>query len=84
MSSPDPESYGLLGKLIAAGSAIVLPVLGIKSWADRQLEKKVSKDDFKGFLERFDEHCRNDREVQAKLFDRVDEVKNILIEKLPR
>jgi hypothetical protein len=84
MSTPDPESMGLLGKVLAAATAVVVPVWGARTWIENRFSRKMDKSDFKDFMERFDKHCENDREVQAKLFDRVDEVKNILIEKLPR
>jgi hypothetical protein len=79
MAAPDPESYGLLGKVLAAATAVVVPIWGARTWLENRFGKKMDKDDFKEFCERFDKHCDNDREIQAKLFDKIDEVKNILI-----
>lgn len=86
MSSPDPESFGLLGKVMAALAAVGVPIWGARTWLENRFGKKLDKSDFKEFCERFDqrfdEHCKHDREVQAKLFDKVDEVKTLLIERI--
>ena len=81
MAAPDPEGMSLLGKVMAAAVGVVVPVWGARTWVENRFSKKMDKGDFKDFLERFDEHVRNDREVQAKLFDKVDEVKTLLIER---
>ena len=81
MSAPDPESYGLLGKVLAAATALVVPIWGARTWLENRFSKKMDRDDFKDFLERFDKHCDNDREIQAKLFDKCDEIKTLLIER---
>ena len=85
MAAPDPEGMSLLGKIVSAAVGIVVPVWGARTWVENRFNKKLNKDDFKEFIsrfeDRFDKHCENDREVQAKLFDKVDEVKNILIER---
>lgn len=81
MAAPDPEGYGLLAKVIAAGAAVVVPIWGVRTWIENRFAKKVEKDDFKEFLKRFDAHCEHDTQVQAKLFDKVDEVKTLLIER---
>jgi hypothetical protein len=69
MSSPDPESMGLLGKLVAAATVVAAPI----GWLWTKLDGKLNKSDFTEFCKRFDEHCKNDREVQAKLFDQARE-----------
>lgn len=81
MSTPGPEEMSLLAKVIAAATAVVVPVWGARTWLDNRFSKKVEKDDFKTFMERFDQHARDDRETQAKLFDKIDDVKNILLER---
>jgi len=81
MSAPDPESFGLLEKVFGALAAVGVPIWGARTWVEGRFGKKMDKADFKDFLERFDKHCEHDREVQAKLFDKIDEVKNILIER---
>ena len=61
-------------------SVLLIPV-GIV-W--KRMENSVQKDDFKDFIARFDQHVRDDRETQAKLFDKCDEIKTLLIERMPR
>jgi hypothetical protein len=82
MASPDPEGMGLLAKVIAAATAVVVPVWGARTWLDKRFDKKVEKDDFKEFMARFDKHVEHDQQIQAKLFDKCDEIKDILIERL--
>ena len=82
MSSPDPESYSLLAKVLGAATAVVVPVWGARSWLEKRLGQKVSKDDFKEFCTRFDQHVRDDREIQAKLFDKIDDLKTTIIERI--
>ena len=84
MSSPDPETFALLSKIVAAAAAVVVPVWISRSWLEKKFSDKMDKEDFTKFYKRFDQHVRDDREVQAKLFDKVGEVKNLLIERLPR
>ena len=81
MNAPDPESFGLLEKVVAAAAAVVVPVWGARTWLEKRFARKLEKDDFKDFMERFDKHCEHDREVQAKLFDKCDEIKTLLIER---
>lgn len=82
MSSPDPDSMGLLGKVLAAATAVVVPIWGARTWIEKRFEKKMDKSEFRDFMQRFDDHVRNDREVQAKLFDKCDEIKTLLIERV--
>lgn len=84
MAAPDPESVVLLAQVIGAGVAIGGPIWVARSWLEKRFNGKVSKDDFKEYIARFDQHARDDREVQAKLFDKVDEVKTLLIERMPK
>ena len=77
----DPDSFFTAEKVIAAVVAVVTPIWGARTWLEKRFARKLEKDDFKDFIKRFDEHVRNDREVQAKLFDKIDEVKTILIER---
>lgn len=81
MDAPDPEGMSLLAKVIAAGVAIVAPIWGARSWLDNRLAKKLDKSDFAEFIQRFDQHTRDDRETQAKLFDRIDDLKTIILDR---
>lgn len=76
MSSPDPDFWQEVSKWLAAAMAV--PVLYV--W--KRVNGSVQKDEFREFIERFDRHVEHDREIQAKLFDKVDEVKTLLIERL--
>lgn len=77
MSSPDPEFWQAAAKYLWGLLLIPVGVL----W--KKVEGSVQKDDFKDFIARFDQHVRDDREVQAKLFDKCDEIKTLLIERMP-
>ncbi|HZR02813.1 MAG TPA: hypothetical protein VFA81_06560 [Burkholderiales bacterium] len=39
MSAPDPDSYSLLAKVLAAGAAIIAPVGGLFIWIDGRYAK---------------------------------------------
>lgn len=74
----DPDIWQEATKWLAG--IVAVPVLYV--W--KKVNSSVQKDEFKEFCARFDQHCRDDREVQAKLFDKVDEVKTLLIERMPK
>jgi uncharacterized membrane protein YccC len=44
MAAPDPESLGLLGKVIAAGAAVVVPIWWARTWFERRMARKADKD----------------------------------------
>jgi hypothetical protein len=44
MAAPDPESLGLLGKVIAAGAAVVVPIWGARTWFERRMARKADKE----------------------------------------
>ena len=75
MSPPDwEEATKWLAGIVA------VPVLYV--W--KRVNSSVQKEDFKEFCNRFDQHCRDDRETQAKLFDRIDDLKTTVLERLDR
>lgn len=78
MSAPDPSFWQDAAKYL--WSVLLIPV-GVL-W--KKADGAIQKEDFKEFIARFDQHCRDDRETQAKLFDKVDEVKTLLIERMPK
>jgi hypothetical protein len=82
MSAPDPEGMSVLSKILAAGAPIVVAVWGARTWLEKRFAKKIDQEDFKEFIARFDKHCDQDRETQAKLFDKCDEIKTLLIERV--
>lgn len=73
MATPDPEGMSILGKVVAAGAAVLAPVVGVWKWLDHRIEKKLDKADFKEAMMRFDAHAENDRNIQEKLFDQIRE-----------
>ncbi len=74
MSAPDPS---FLQDAIKYLWGLLLIPVGI-IW--KKVDQSVQKDDFKEFCARFDQHCRDDRETQAKLFDRIDDLKTTILE----
>lgn len=82
MSAPDPEGMGLLSKVLAAGTAVVAPIWIARTWLENKFSKKLGTDEFGEFMKRFDQHCRDDRETQAKLFDKIDDLKTTIIERM--
>ena len=82
MSAPDPDSFSLVEKIFGAVALVAVPVLGIRTWLEKRFDRKLSKDDFSEFCKRFDQHCRDDRETQSKLFDKIDDLKTTIIERL--
>jgi len=78
MSSPDPEFWKSAVNYL--WGLLLIPV-GVV-W--KRVDNAVQKDDFKDFISRFDQHVRDDRETQAKLFDKCDEIKTLLIERMPK
>lgn len=73
--TPPTDFWQELSRWLAG--IVALPILYV--W--KRVNSTVQKEDFKEFCTRFDQHCRDDREVQAKLFDKIDEVKTLLIER---
>lgn len=76
MAAPDPDFWQEVSKWLAAAMAV--PVLYV--W--KRVNGSVQKDEFQEFCKRFDQHVRDDRETQAKLFDKIDDLKTTLIERL--
>ena len=48
-------------------------------WIWKRIDGSVQRDDFKDFIHRFDEHVENDREIQAKIFDKIDDLKTTIL-----
>lgn len=69
MATPDPESFGLLGKVLGAATAVLVPVWGfVKLW-----DKKADKSAVKAGFEEVREELTRQRDVQAKIFDHIRE-----------
>lgn len=78
MAAPEPEFWREISGWLAA--VLTAPV----AWLWARVNSTVQKDDFKDFCQRFDQHCRDDREVQAKLFDKIDDLKTTIMERMDR
>lgn len=74
MATPDPEAFGLLEKLLAAGAAIVAPLFGLWKFMEGKLDKKADKDDLEELSNRYEQNRLEVREVQIKIFDKLDSV----------
>lgn len=74
-ASPDPNFWQEAAKWI--WGLLLVPVGMV--W--KKVDNSVQKDDFRDFCERFDKHCEHDRDVQAKLFDRIDDLKTTILER---
>ena len=48
-------------------------------WIWKRIDGSVQRDDFRDFIRRFDEHVENDREIQAKIFDKIDDLKTTIL-----
>lgn len=74
MASPDPEGMSLLAKVIAAATAVVVPVWGARTWLDKRFEKKADRDDsdraFK-HIEKLYENAEKDRALTRDLHDKA-------------
>lgn len=74
MAAPDPSGWEEAFKYL--WSVLLLPIGMV--W--KKMDGAVQKDDFREFMDRFDKHCDQDRETQAKLFDRIDDLKTTILE----
>ena len=78
MAAPDPDFWQEAAKRLAG--VLVLPV----GYVWKKVNGSVQREEFKDFLTRFDQHVRDDREVQAKLFDRIDDLKTTILDRTLR
>jgi len=69
MSAPDPESFGLLAKVIAAGTAVMAPI----GWLYTKLDKKADKHAVNNSIHEVKLEQTHQRDIQAKLFDKLEE-----------
>ncbi len=74
MPTPDPEGMSLLGKVIAAGTALATPIV----WLWTKLDKKADKvevdrqrDNIGKLFEKLDEHAQADATSFQKMFERM-------------
>jgi hypothetical protein len=83
VAQEDPSLVAYVVGAVAAGAVAVVGWVG-KNTLGRiaALESgKVDKADFTTFMQQSEQHRRENREVQAKLFDKVDELKTIMLDR---
>lgn len=69
MSAPDPESFGLLAKVITAGGVVATPIV----WLWTKLDKKADKHTVNNQLQEVKNEAALQRGHIAKLFDKLEE-----------
>ena len=78
MPAPDPEFWKQAAQWLAG--LLIVPIAYV--W--KKANSSIQKEDFKEFCQRFDEHCRDDRQTQAKLFEKIDDLKTTMLERLSK
>lgn len=78
MAAPDPESFGLLEKIITAATAIGLPIWGARTWLDKRFAKKADKEETDKesanclrHIEHLYENAEADRKLTRDLHDKA-------------
>lgn len=74
MSSPDPDSFGLLAKVLGALTAVGLPIWGARTWLDTRFSKKADKvvtDKCIEHIEKLYDNAEKDRALTRDLHDRA-------------
>ena len=71
MSAPDPEGMSLLGKIVAAATAVVVPVWGARTWLDSRFAEKADRKAVKEAFEKIEDELSVQRGNQGKIFDQM-------------
>lgn len=74
MAAPDPEGMSLLSKVIAAGTAVIVPIWGARTWLEKRFETKADKGDVEKSLkhiEKLYENAEEDRKLTRDLHDKA-------------
>lgn len=80
MSAPDPEGFGLLAKVIAAGTALAAPV----GWLYTKLDKKADKHTVNTQFQTVTNELGTLRSTQAKIFDQMREAEQRAVDRHER
>lgn len=72
----DPEAFGLLEKVLAAGAAILGPIFGLYKWMEAKLDAKADKSDLEEFQDRVEEQRKETRENLISIFNKLGEISN--------
>lgn len=73
MAAPDPEGFGLLSKVLAAATAVGVPILGAYKWLDTRLDKKADKHAVNNQFQAVTNELSVQRGHIAKVFDQIRE-----------
>ena len=95
MSTPDPESMGLLGKVMAAAAAVVVPVWGARTWIENRFSKKADKEStekatgkclehIEQLYQNAEEDRKQTRDLHDKAMERIQHNQTQLIDILSR
>jgi ABC-type protease/lipase transport system fused ATPase/permease subunit len=71
MAAPDPESFGIVEKLIGAVLAIGTPVIAAHTWVNKRLDKKADKHAVNNEFQEVRAELAYQREAQAKMADQM-------------
>lgn len=80
MSAPDPEGFGLLAKVLAAGTALAAPV----GWLYTKLDKKADKHTVNTQFQTVTNELGTLRSTQAKIFDQMREAEQRAVDRHER
>ena len=72
MAAPDPESFSLLAKVVAAGGAVATPIV----WLWTKLDKKADKHTVNNQLQEVKNELGVQRNHIAKIFDKLGEAES--------
>jgi hypothetical protein len=78
MPAPDPESFGLLEKVLGAAAAIGVPIWGARTWLESRFAKKADKEavtkenaNCLRHIEKLYENAEEDRKLTRDLHDKA-------------
>lgn len=91
MAVPDPESFGLLEKVLGAAAAIGVPIWGARTWLDKRFAKKADREETTRenanclrHIETLYQNAENDRaltrDLHEKQMDRIQQNQTQLID----
>ena len=72
MASPDPESFGILAKVVAAGSAVATPIV----WLWTRLDKKADKHTVNSQFQAVQNELATQRGHIGHIFDQMRDDRN--------
>ena len=78
-----PDDWSTLEKVLGAAGTVlavlVYPVIKMRNWIDQRFEEKVDKEAFEAHVKKNDKDRDERRETEIKLFDKLDQLKDLII-----